>query len=250
MNKSRFGQIAFENHTFASPLSSDKLNRFLQLLELQPNQRVLDVGCGNAEILIRLAESYGITGVGIDSNKFDIEGGRERAAFRGVASNLTLHAYGIADHPEAEPLFDAALCIGASHAYGTYQKTLSELTKRVKPGGQILVGEGFWKKTPDPAYLELLGAEPDEMNDHAGNARAGQAEGLTYLCSSVTNEDEWDEFEGLYNHAIERFADANSHDEDAPAFRDYIRNWHNGYLNHGRDTLGFALYLFQKPFSR
>ncbi|MCC6194158.1 MAG: class I SAM-dependent methyltransferase, partial [Burkholderiales bacterium] len=39
-------------------------------------------------------------------------------------------------------------------------------------------------------------------------------------------------------------------DPDVPAMLERIRKWRDGYLRWGRDTLGFAVYLFYRPGAR
>ena len=85
-----------------------------------------------------------------------------------------------------EPV-DLAVCIGSSHAFGGgYELGLRSLAGLVGIGGQVLLGEGFWRRTPDPAYLEALGdATEDEFADYGGLVRAGIDVGLTPLYAVV-----------------------------------------------------------------
>lgn len=57
------------------------------------------------------------------------------------------------------------LDVNPTHAYGSFRSALESLSRLVRPGGSILIGEGYWRREPDPGYLHLLGAEPDELND-------------------------------------------------------------------------------------
>lgn len=244
MNRTRFSLIAHRDHTFANPLGEEKIDRLLGLLELPPEGQVLDIGCGNAELLIRLIERYNVTGTGVDPNAEALDEGRRRAQDRIPVERLRLHALPAADF-QPDRSFDAALCIGASHAYGDYSQTLAALKTLVRPGDRILIGEGYWKRDPDPEYLALLGAEPDELTTHADNVSRAVAAGLTPLYSVTSSDDDWDHYEGLYCRAVERFVAAHPEDPESPEFAAYIRRWYAGYLRWGRDTLGFGLYLFQ-----
>lgn len=244
MNRARFSLIAHRDHIFANPLGEDKIDRLLELLDLPPGAQALDIGCGNAELLIRLIERYNIVGTGIDPNAEALNDGLRRAQGRIPAERLHLHAIPASDF-KPDRTFDAALCIGASHAYGNYQQTLSALKTLVRLGGQILIGEGYWKRDPDPEYLALLGAEPGELTTHADNMSRAVAVGLTPLYSATSSEDDWDHYEGLYCRAVERFVAAHPDDPESPEFAAYIRRWYAGYLRWGRVTLGFGLYLFQ-----
>jgi ubiquinone/menaquinone biosynthesis C-methylase UbiE len=245
MNRTKFSTIAHRDHVFANPLSAAKVDRVLDLLDLQPGAHVLDVGCGNAELLLRLIERFDSVGVGVDPNAAALDEARRRAAGRVNIQRLQLHQQSIADFGAVEGAYAAALCIGSTHAYGDYLGTLAGLQRLVRPGGQIVIGEGYWKQPPDTAYLALLGAEPDELTDHVTNVTRAGAAGLIPLYSTVSSDDEWDHYEGLYCRAIERYVAAHPDDPDSAEFSAYIRQWYAGYLRWGRATLGFGLYLFQ-----
>ena len=47
--------------------------------------------------------------------------------------------------------------------------------------------------------------------------------------------------------SIERYAGEQPDDPDVPAMLKRIRRWRDAYLRWGRDTLGFAVYLFHRP---
>jgi SAM-dependent methyltransferase len=140
-----------------------------------------------------------------------------------------------------------ALCIGSTHAFGRFAEALTELARLVKPGGQVLIADGYWKQKPDPAYLAFLGAAETDLPDHTGNERAGLEAGLVPFYSCVSSEDEWDHYEGRYCLAMERFLRDHPKDHDAGAFGERIRAWRDAYRRWGRDTLGFGVYLFGKP---
>ncbi len=247
LDQPRFSAIAHRDHAFCSPLGSEKVDRVLGLLELSPGERVLEVGCGKAEMLVRLVTRFGARGVGVDSNPRFLEEARAKAAVRVPRQGLELHHSAIEAFPVSPGSYEAALCVGATHAYGGYRPALRALQKAVVPGGRILVGEGYWKRDPDPEYLEVLGASRSDYADHAGNVAAGEEEGLIALYSCVSSDDEWDHYEGLYARAVERYALAHPDEPECAQMQERIRRWRAAYLRWGRETLGFGLYLFLKP---
>lgn len=314
MDRLKLTTIAHSDHVFCNPLSPEKVDRILGLLDLAPGSRVLDVGCGKAEMLIRLIGRFHAKGLGIDRNPAFLGEARGRAASRltddvslelleGDASDLLAGSMesdppggGSPDQkdldsrgPEpqapdvAGPLsmvfsnpsrrdpgavgrpssknrhressgpsldagfFAAALCVGSTHALGGYEPTIRTLRRLVRPGGYIVVGEGFWKRRPDSEYLAVLDATPDDFTDHAGNVERAVKIGLVPLYASVSSEDDWDHYEGLYARAVERHVATHAYDPDAAEMRDYIVRWRDAYLRWGRSTLGFAVYLFQRP---
>lgn len=67
---------------FNCPLSINKANRLIEQLELTSNCYVVDVGCGEGEFLIRVAERYKLAGVGIDKKPDCIELANEKVKKR------------------------------------------------------------------------------------------------------------------------------------------------------------------------
>ena len=244
MDRARLSAIAHADHRFANPLGEEKIERLLGLLDLDVGARVLDIGCGNAELLIRLVERHGIRGVGVDPSAAALAEARRRMAERVAMDAIELHQLR-AEEFHADGTFDAALCVGSSHAYGGYQGALTALRQLVRPGGLVLIGEGYWKQPPAPPYLALLDAEPDELTTHYENMTRAEAAGLPLLYSAVSSDDDWDHYEGLYRRAVERWVAAHPDDPESADYRAYIRRWYDGYLRWGRNTLGFGLYLLR-----
>ena len=139
------------------------------------------------------------------------------------------------------------ICMGSSQAIGSFADALAWSARALKPGGTALFADGYWKAPPAEAYLAVLGATADEMRTHAENAAAARDAGFRVLATMTSSDDEWDEYEGLYCAAMERYLDAHPDDPDADAMAARIRRWHDAYLRWGRDTLGFGFYLLLKP---
>jgi hypothetical protein len=118
----------------------------------------------------------------------------------------------------------------------------------VKPGGLILVGEPFWKQEPDPAYLAAADFKPDTFGRHVDNVTIGEGLGLSLLHTIVSSADDWDRYEGLQWQAVVRYATEGQEQPDDPDLPDLLQRVEEqkiAYLRWGRDTLGWALYLFQ-----
>ena len=60
---SRFSDIAHEDILLWNPLPEDETLRVADGLRIAPTARVLDVGCGRAELLIRTLARTGASGV-------------------------------------------------------------------------------------------------------------------------------------------------------------------------------------------
>ncbi len=246
MKHEKFTTIAHHDHSILNPIASEKVDWLLGLLDLPAGARVLDAGCGKAEMLVRLVAHYGCAAIGVDTNPHFLAEARARAFERGAAGHLELREGDAATMNFPAGSFDAVLCVGATQAFGGYGSGLPVLRALVKPGGKLVVGEGYWMRKPDVNCLKALGAKLGDHDDHAGNVAAGLAQELIYLGSVVASPDDFDRYEGLYNRAVENWCVENPRDIDVKEARDKIRAWRDVYLRWGRETLGFAIYLFRK----
>ncbi len=246
MDPYKYSAVSHRELLYCNPINSAKMEELIELLQFAPQARIVDFGSGKAELLIRLVERYGVEAVGIDRSPYFTQEAREHAAARIPDGRLTLLETDVADF-QAEPgSFDLAVCMGATEVFGGYTGTLEALSALVRPGGYVAVGEGYWKREPAQAYLDLLGATREEFASHAENVVAGVARQLTPLYAWASSEDDWDRYEWVHCGAVERYARQHPDDPDVPALLNRIRSWRDLYLTMGRDTLGFGLYLFQK----
>jgi SAM-dependent methyltransferase len=65
-----------------SPVSSEKVNQVIEILDVPENGRILDIGCGTGEFLIRAIEATGAHGLGVDIDLEAVSAARESAAGR------------------------------------------------------------------------------------------------------------------------------------------------------------------------
>ncbi|MEU0189602.1 methyltransferase domain-containing protein [Streptomyces afghaniensis] len=185
--------------TFHGPLSEARADRLVQRLADNSPATVLDIGCGWGELMLRvLAALPEATGTGIDLNGEDLARGRRAAEARGLADRVRFveeSATGTAHGPA-----DLVLCVGASQALGDLPKALAELRRLVRDHGRVLLGEGFWQRTPTPAELSRMW--PDAaVTDHPDLATlVGLAvdAGFRPEWTETASLDEWEEFESAY----------------------------------------------------
>jgi SAM-dependent methyltransferase len=246
MDPFKFTTIAHRHMSVCNPIESSALDACLDILGVGSEGTVIDVGCGKGEILIRLAERHGTRGVGLDINPEFLRIA-EAEARRRAPGRITFHLVEAMQFPVEPGSFAAAICLGSTHAYGDFKAAIRALIPLVRPGGCILLGEGYWRQEPGPGYLHLLGAMRDELDDHAANLAAGVEAGLSPLFDRTSTLAEWDAYEDLYARTVEEYLEAHPDDPDADALRHRVRTWRQGYLRWGRDTLGFGTYVFQKP---
>ena len=136
--------------------------------------------------------------------------------------------------------------IGASWIFDGHRGTLDALSAMVEPGGLVVVGEPFWLKEPAEDYLEATGMSRDLFGTHFENVQAGEARGLNLLHSFVSSLAEWDTYEGLKWSAVDAYTRANPEDVDLPVILERLSKEKQTYLRWGRDTLGWAIYVFPR----
>jgi SAM-dependent methyltransferase len=245
LDRWKYFDITHRDHIVCNPLSLAKLDELVGLLAVPAGARVLDIACGKGELLLRLVERSGAHGVGVDRSPHAVRDARALAAARVPDAAVTFLEDDGAAYAAAPGTVDLAMCVGASWVFGGHRGTLRALARWVRPGGQVLVGEPYWRQLPEPAYLAASGLAADSFATHAENVAIGLEEGLTPLYTLVSNEDDWDRYEALQWRAAERYATAHPEDPDVPDLLAQERHARDTYLRWGRTTLGWALYLFR-----
>lgn len=250
MNPQKFSSIAHRDHDYCNPISVAKMERVLDLLPLDETSRVLDLGCGRAELALRIIERFGSTVIAVDHSALMLDAARERAQWTGALGKLHLDDTDIRNYQADPETFHLSVMLGAGGIDGGMPGICRQLKTWTQGGGYLLIGEGFWQRKPHPDYVKFLGASDTEYLDHRGNVQAGVDAGLIPMHAATASPDEWDEYEWKYSRSIERYAREQPDDPDVPAMLERIRRWRDAYLRWGRDTLGFALYLFYRPGTR
>ncbi len=248
MNTRKYYDITHREHVICNPTSEEKLDHLVRLLRLSAGARVVDIACGKGEFLIRLAEAYGVNGLGIDLSSFFIAEARERLEARAPSAEVTFREMDGAEFEPKEPhSYAVASCIGASWIYGGHGGTLDALTSMVAPGGWVIAGEPYWLKEPCEEHLTALGLSKEAFGTHIGNVEAGQKRGLDLVHTLASNADDWDKYQGLQWSALVEYAYSDPDDADLPDIARRVDDDKAAYLRWGRDTIGWAIYVFRRP---
>ena len=245
MDMWKYYSITHKYHANCNPMSTAKLDELIGLLKLNPGSAVLDIACGKGEMLARLAERYEVSGVGVDISPYFVADTEQKLQERVPGARIEILNMDGADYRHGQS-FDLAMCIGASWVYKGHRGTLRALKAMTKPGGLVLVGEPFWLKAPDEAYLAAESYTRSIYGTHHENVLVGEDEGLVPLYTMASNRDDWDRYETLQWYAAEKYAAEHPDDPDVPEILARVSNGRTSYLRWGRDTFGWALYLFQK----
>ncbi len=133
---------------------TNKMELICRKLDLQPGQRLLDVGCGWGSLLLHAAEHYGVRGVGITLSKEQAALATERVAAAGLSERVDIRVQDYRDVPDAP--FDAVSSVGMFEHVGAAQMAtyLKRLHSLVRPGGRVLNHQiGRAPTTHGPARL-------------------------------------------------------------------------------------------------
>ena len=126
-----------------------------EALDLRPDMRVLDLGCGRAVSSVFLRREFDVQ-VWATDLWFSVDENLERIRDAGVEDGVfPIHA-DARSLPFAGDFFDAILSIDSFSYYGTDDLCLNYLARLVKPGGLVgIAGVGFMRelKGEVPAHL-------------------------------------------------------------------------------------------------
>ena len=128
-----------------------------QVMDLKPDIRVLDMGCGKAMSSIFLAKEFGVQ-VWANDLWISATDNWKRIREAGVEDRVfPIHAEAHA-LPYAEEFFDAILSLDSFFYYGTDEFYLEYFVKFVRPGGQIgKIDVGLLRDLPDEIPEHLRG---------------------------------------------------------------------------------------------
>lgn len=242
----KYYAITHKRHVICNPMDKDKIYKLLELLNLEQRATVLDIGCGKGEVLIRLAELSNVSGIGVDISPYFLKDSRQKKEERVPNSDIRFMEMDGANYKnEKNEPFDLTMCIGASFTYGGFLNTINTLKKMTKPGGLLILGEPYWLKEPDREYLKMSGIKKENYTTHPGNIDTARKQGLNCLYTMVSSHDDWDHYETLQWWSTDDYITANPGDQDNAELEQKINKEKLEYLLYGRDTIGWAIYVFK-----
>lgn len=228
----------YESLDFNSPMTEETANGLVAELAAARPQRVLDIGCGWGELLLRLlAACPDASGHGVDTDAVLTDRATANAADRGLDARVTF-TDALADAPSA----DLVVSVGADHVFGDHGDALAALWDLTTAGGRLLFGTGFWEQPPTEAVLDMFGELPTlEQLVARATALGWRPLGLT-----VSSPRDWDHFEFGFLADWEQFVMRPPSAEGAAAARRAADAHRDAYLER-RGTLGFAFLTLGRP---
>lgn len=218
-----------------TPLAEAHAAMLLEQLDIQPRDRILDLGCGWGELLIRaVTGGEACIGIGVDTDPVALERAGAAAAARGAGHAISFQRGATA---EWDARADRVISVGASQGWDGDRQALAALAELVSPGGRLLFGTGCWERTPSPAARELFGVS---VSDLAGLAEGVVDAGWRIVHLSTADQLEWDEFESTWRAGREDWLRANPGSPLAVERRQALDARLSEYLRVYRGVLGFC----------
>jgi len=231
-------------HTYCNPISGQTLREVEELLELTPDQRVLDIACGKGEMLVGLAERYGVSGVGVDISPYAVERARQRVISRVPDADIQLVQMPGQEY-RTETRFDVTFCVGASWIWNGFVGTLEAMRGFTREGGLLVCGEPYWRQAPPAEYLEAAELKADQFGTLAECGDTARNLGFSVVTMRASSQEDWDRYEMLQTASLDRFAREQPDHPDLPAIREKLLPDKEAYLKQGRECLGFALWVLR-----
>jgi demethylmenaquinone methyltransferase/2-methoxy-6-polyprenyl-1,4-benzoquinol methylase len=134
--------------------------RAIELLELRPGARVLDVACGTGANFALIQQRIGAAGelVGIDLTAGMLDRARARVRAQGWA-NVELREADICDPPgDLGAPFDAVLCTLGLSVIPEWRRALDVMVTLARPGGRVAVMDAGFPERGGPALTRPFAA--------------------------------------------------------------------------------------------
>lgn len=219
-----------------APLSQEHAELLLDRLAIGPDSRLLDLGCGWGELLLRAVARSGeqVTGVGVDTSGDDLQRGRRYAAERSLQDRVSFVEHDAAKWAAAA---DRVICIGSAHAFGGTVAALDALAGLVQPGGRLLYGDLCWERTPTCEAAKIFGDEATTLSVLVERVRTA---GWRVLHLSTADQREWDDFESTWRAGRQEWLLRHPEDPRAAGLRAEIDTQLRSYVHAYRGVVGFA----------
>lgn len=206
--------------------------------------RVVDVGCGNGEVLARLRElrmargAADVHAIGLDPDAPALEFARARHAAvldaappEAVLQDASWLAQTADDALDSLAPWHGALCLGSRHAFGPDAEAAARMITRLRDGleapGALLLADGIWRQAPHPDYLAATGLQAEELLSREAWLERFAAADLDLVHEEQVTPDEFEAYEQFF------WAQGGEH----------WRNWADAFRRWGKQTMGFAAWV-------
>ena len=229
-------------HEIQNPTSEEKIRLLGRRLGLGPESHVLDIASGRGGPALVLAQAFGCRLTCVERAPEFVAAARERVAAAGLEDRIELVE---ADAAAFEPVrrYDAAICLGATFAYGGLVSTLERLSVAAP---LVAVGEPYWRVWPPPPEAdqgEQKVLAQETLLPLRETVERAESTGVRVVYLIASSEDDWDRYDSLHWQTLDRWLDANPDHPQAEEFRSRGAEYRERYLSWQRESLGWAIFV-------
>ena len=174
-------------------VSVDLLGHVAHALALSPGQTLVDLGCGRGGPGLWLAQSQGVSLIGVDFSAVAVQQASDRAALFGLADRARFVVGDLAATGLPAATADAVVSIDALHMAADLAVAGREVRRILRPGHRLVL-TGWQPRTPEDAQL------PSRMRINWAAALGS----VGFVEVQVESRPEWHElFTRVYRVALE-----------------------------------------------
>ncbi len=139
----------------------------------QPEQQVLDVGCGVGTSAIAIAHRVGATVSAVDISPIMLTRARSNVQHAGLTGQVTVTSGDILALDFPDNTFGRVVAEAVT-MFVDRPRAVRELLRVCKPGGRVLATEFFWREPPTPGAREVFlgqvcpGMQVDTLEEWVG----------------------------------------------------------------------------------
>ncbi len=127
--------------------SVDQILDLFSTLPLSPGAaRVLDLGCGKGAVSVQIAAKFGFHIVGVDALPEFLKDAHKKSSEYQVSDLCIFIEQDILTYVIDEHDFDAVILASLGGIFGSNRNTIKKLRTQVRPGGYIVIDDGYLKR--------------------------------------------------------------------------------------------------------
>jgi SAM-dependent methyltransferase len=130
-------------------------DRLLQIADVRPGDRVLDIGCGVGTTALRLAREYDARVVAADIAPLMLDRAKANVSAAGLNSQVSVEEAEIRSLPYPDGAFDVVIAEAVT-MFVSRRRAAAELARVTRPGGRLLATEFYWRKPPTDEAREVF----------------------------------------------------------------------------------------------
>jgi ubiquinone/menaquinone biosynthesis C-methylase UbiE len=222
-----------------NPFNEEKIKTVGTKLGLDKEKKVIEFGCGFAEVMVIWAETFGISAEGIEIRKYACERANKKIKDKGLSGQLKVVCQNAAEYEFHRETYDVAACIGASFIWGDYRSTIRAMSEAIHSKGKLVIGEPYSLKTPMPPEYE----EGKGILTEFELVQIAREEGFDLEYMVRASSDDWDRYEATNWLGLVKWLEENPDHQEKQEVIDWFYKTQDDYLKFGREYLGWAVYI-------